>query len=182
MKTLKIALQIVGLLILIGMVAIATLRFQRSSDDGATIVFPGGEIIAGDLHTGVEPDWRFTDEIFTVELQLNDPVATRRIFIMESEGKIYVGSDYMKSLLGRIWKEWAFEADKGNNEGILRVNNVRYPRQLIRIKQGDVLDGIAAKMLTKYRGVATPVSPEAIAAERTRIEDGIVWVFELVPR
>ena len=25
-------------------------------------------------------------------------------------------------------------------------------------------------------------SPEAIAAERTRIEDGIVWVFELVPR
>jgi len=70
----------------------------------------------------------------------------------------------------------------GNNEGILRVNNVRYPRQLIRIKQGDVLDGIAAKMLTKYRGVATPVSPEAIAAERTRIEDGIVWVFELVPR
>ena len=121
MKTLKIALQIVGLLILIGMVAIATLRFQRSSDDGATIVFPGGEIIAGDLHTGVEPDWRFTDEIFTVELQLNDPVATRRIFIMESEGKIYVGSDYMKSLLGRIWKEWAFEADKGNNEGILAV-------------------------------------------------------------
>ena len=182
MKTLKIALQIVGLLILIGMVAIATLRFQRSSDDGATIVFPGGEMIAGDLHTGVEPDWRFTDEIFTVELQLNDPVATRRIFIMESEGKIYVGSDYMKSLLGRIWKEWAFEADKGNNEGILRVSNVRYPRQLIRIKQGDVLDGIAAKMLTKYRGVATPVSSEAIAAERTRIEDGIVWVFELVPR
>ena len=49
-------------------------------------------------------------------------------------------------------------------------------------RQGDVLDGIAAKMLTKYRGVATPVSPEAIAAERTRIEDGIVWVFELVPR
>ena len=182
MKTLKIALQIVGLLILIGMVAIATLRFQRSSDDGATIVFPGGEMIAGDLHTGVEPDWRFTDEIFTVELQLNDPVATRRIFIMESEGKIYVGSDYMKSLLGRIWKEWAFEADKGNNEGILRVSNVRYPRQLIRIKQGDVLDGIAAKMLTKYRRVATPVAPEAIAAERTRIEDGIVWVFELVPR
>ena len=46
MKTLKIALQIVGLLILIGMVAIATLRFQRSSDDGATIVFPGGEMLS----------------------------------------------------------------------------------------------------------------------------------------
>ena len=182
MKTLKIALQIVGLLILIGMVAIATLRFQRSSDDGATIVFPGGEMIAGDLHTGVEPDWRFTDEIFTVELQLNDPVATRRIFIMESEGKIYVGSDYMKSLLGRIWKEWAFEADKGNNEGILRVNNVRYPRQLIRIKQGDVLDGIAAKLLAKYGGMPTPVSAEAIAAERAKIEAGTSWIFELVPR
>jgi len=179
---LKIALQIVGLLILLGMVAIATLRFQRSGSDGATIVFPGGEMVAGELHEGAEPDWSFTDEIFTVELQLNDPMATRRIFITESEGKIYVGSDYMKSLLGRIWKEWAFEVDKGNDEGVLRVNNVRYPRQLVRIKQGDVLDGIAAKSLAKYRGIETPVSAEAIAAERKRIEDGIIWIFELAPR
>ena len=163
---------------LIGAVTIGTLRIQRSSADGATVVFPGGEMMAGELHTGAEPNWSFTDDIFTIELQLNDPMATRRIFILESEGKIYVVSGYMKSFLGKIWKEWAFDAD----EGVLRVNNVRYPRQLIRIEEGDVLNGVAAKLLAKYSGVPTPVSAEAIATARADIEDGNSWIFELTPR
>ncbi|MFT7471045.1 MAG: hypothetical protein ACI8XU_000939 [Kiritimatiellia bacterium] len=182
MKILKILLQIVGFVVLIGAVAIGTLRIQRSSADGATVVFPGGEMIAGELHMGPEPDWSFTDDIFTIELQLNDPMSTRTIFILESEGKIYVVSGYMKSFLGRIWKEWAFDADEGNDEGVLRVNNVRYPRQLVRIKEGDVLNGVAAKLLAKYSGVPTPVSAEAIATARADIEDGNSWIFELTPR
>jgi hypothetical protein len=177
-KILKIVLQMVGFVVLIGAVTIGTLRIQRSSADGATVVFPGGEMMAGELHTGAEPNWSFTDDIFTIELQLNDPMATRRIFILESEGKIYVVSGYMKSFLGKIWKEWAFDAD----EGVLRVNNVRYPRQLIRIEEGDVLNGVAAKLLAKYSGVPTPVSAEAIATARADIEDGNSWIFELTPR
>ena len=171
-----------GFVVLIGAVTIGTLRIQRSSADGATVVFPGGEMVAGELHTGAEPNWSFTDDIFTIELQLNDPMATRRIFILESEGKIYVVSGYMKSFLGKIWKEWAFDADEGNDEGVLRVNNVRYPRQLIRIKEGDVLNGVADKLLAKYSGVPTPVSAEAIATARADIEDGNSWIFELTPR
>lgn len=182
MNILKIALQVVGFIVLIGAVSISTLRVQRSSADGATVVFPGGEMIAGELHTGPEPDWSFTDSIQTIELQLNDPMATRRIFILESEGKIYVVSGYMKSLLGRVWKEWAFDADAGNDEGVLRVNNVRYPRKLIRVAEGDVLDGVAAKLLAKYSGVPTPVPAAAIAAARASIEAGDSWIFELAPR
>lgn len=182
MKILKIVLQVVGFVVLIGAVSIGTLRIQRSSADGATVVFPGGEMLAGELHTGPEPDWSFTDDIFTIELQLNDPMATRRIFIMEAEGKIYVVSGYMKSFLGKIWKEWAFDADEGNDQGVLRVNNVRYPRQLVRVKEGDVLNGVSAKLAAKYGGAPTPVSDEAIATTRANIEDGNSWVFELVPR
>jgi hypothetical protein len=181
-KILKIALQMLGFVVLIGAVTIGTLRIQRSSGDGATVVFPGGEMVAGELHTGPEPDWSFTDDIFTIELQLNDPMATRRIFIIESEGKIYVISGYMKSFLGKIWKEWAFDADAGNDEGVLRVNNVRYPRKLVRIEEGDVLNGVAAKLLAKYSGVPTPVSADAIATARADIEDGNSWIFELAPR
>ena len=182
MKILKIVLQMAGFVVLIGAVTIGTLRIQRSSADGATVVFPGGEMVAGELHTGAEPNWSFNDDIFTIELQLNDPMATRRIFILESEGKIYVVSGYMKSFLGKIWKEWAFDADEGNDEGVLRVSNVRYPRQLIRIEEGDVLNGVAAKLLAKYSGVPTPVSAEAIATARADIEDGNSWIFELTPR
>jgi len=181
-RILNIALQAVGFVVLIGAVTIGTLRIQRSSADGATVVFPGGELVAGELHTGPEPDWSFTDEIFTIELQLNDPMATRRIFILESEGKIYVVSGYMKSFLGKLWKEWAFDADEGNDQGVLRVNNVRYPRQLVRIKEGDVLNGISAKLLAKYSGIPTPVSAAAIATARADIEDGNSWIFELAQR
>tara|TARA_R110001592_G_scaffold1277_3_gene7510 strand:+ start:2039 stop:2587 length:549 start_codon:yes stop_codon:yes gene_type:complete len=181
-KIIKIVLQVVGFVVLIGAVAIGTLRIQRSSADGATVVFPGGEMLSGELHVGPEPDWSFTDDIFTIELQLNDPMSTRRIFILESEGKIYVISGYMKSFLGKIWKQWAFDADAGNDQGVLRVNNVRYPRQLVRVKEGDVLNGVAAKLLAKYNGVPTPVSAQAIATARADIEDGNSWVFELVPR
>ena len=88
----------------------------------------------------------------------------------------------MKSFLGKIWKEWAFDADEGNDEGVLRVNNVRYPRKLVRIKDGDVLNGVSSKLLAKYSGVPSPVSAEAIAAARADIENGNSWIFELAPR
>jgi len=171
-EILKTLLQSVVFIALISLVALGTLRTQRSGADGATIV----------LHTGPEPDWSFTDNISTIELQLNDPISTRRIFILESEGKIFVVSGYMKSFLGKIWKEWAFDADEGNDEGVLRVNNVRYPRQLVRIKDGDVLNGVSSKLLAKYSGVPSPVSAEAIAAARADIENGNSWIFELAPR
>tara|TARA_B100001971_G_C17967507_1_gene420632 strand:+ start:48 stop:320 length:273 start_codon:yes stop_codon:yes gene_type:complete len=87
----------------------------------------------------------------------------------------------MTTMLGRLWKEWAFEADQGNNQGVLRVDGVRYPRSLVRITEGDVLDGVSAKLITKYGGAPT-APPQAIAASRAGIEAGNSWVFELVPR
>ena len=53
---------------------------------------------------GPEPDWRFTNQVQTVELQLNEPPSSRLIWIVESEGRIYVASGYMSSFLGRLWK------------------------------------------------------------------------------
>lgn len=182
MKALKISGQIIGFVVLIFLVALVTLRFQYSNADGPSILFPGGEMTSGELHTGPEPDWSFTDDIFTIDLQLNDPMASRRIFILESEGKIYVVSGYMRSFLGRLWKEWAFEANEGNNEGVLRVNGVRYPRRLVRITEGDVLNGVAAKLATKYGGAPAPASEQVIRDTRASFESGDTWVFELQPR
>ena len=182
MKTVKIILQVLGILLLIPAVAMATLRFDNRNADGPSILFPGGEMTSGELFTGPEPDWSFTDTIPTIELQLNDPMASRLIYILESEGKIYVISGYMNSFLGRLWKEWAIEADAGNDEGVLRVNGIRYPRRLVRIEQGEALNGVAAKLLTKYSGMSPPVPPAAIQAARAGIEAGNSWVFELQPR
>ncbi len=179
-KAMQIGLQVLGVLLLIPLVTLATLRFENRSADGPSILFPGGEMTSGTLHSGPEPDWGFTQDIQTVELQLNDPMASRLIYILESEGRPYVISGYMSTWLGRIWKEWAVEADQGNNEGVLRVNGVRYPRKLVRVEQGDALDGVARNLLQKYSGMPNP-PPEAIAAARGSIESGNSWVFELQP-
>ena len=62
------------------------------------------------------------------------------------------------------------------------MKNIRYPRQLVRIKQGGVLNGVAAKLLAKYGGVPTPVSAKSIASERAKIEDSTSWGFEFIAR
>ena len=57
MKILKIILQVAGILLLIPAVAMATLSFGNRNNDGPSIIFPGDELVSGDLYTGPEPDW-----------------------------------------------------------------------------------------------------------------------------
>jgi len=170
-KILKILLQVVGVLVLMLATAIVTLRIEHRNADGPSILFPGGAFTTGEIYSGPEPDWRFTDDIPVIELQTDEPLSSRRTWIMESNGKIYVPSGYMRSFLGRIWKDWAFQAAEGDGYGAIRINGVRYPRRLVRITDGPELDGVVAKMRQKY----TPVTREAIEA-------GDIWIFELAPR
>ena len=179
MNILKVIAQIAGLFALIIGVTIVTLRIQNQDADGPSILFPGGALVSGELHAGPDPDWSFTDDTFTIELQLNDPLASRTIFVMESNGKIYVPSGYMTSFLGRIWKDWAFQADAGNSLGVARINGVRYERQLIRVKDEQILEGVAQKLAQKYAGGATE---ETLAELRRSFSDGETWIFELAPR
>ena len=179
MKALKIGLQVLGVFALILLITVVTLRTQNQDADGPSILFPGGKLVSGELHTGPDPDWSFTDELFTIELQLDDPLSSRRTFIMESDGKVYVPSGYMKSFLGRIWKEWAFQADEGDGLAMIRINDVRYERRLIRLRSGAEVEGVAAKLAEKYGGGA---SAEAVEGISQSVADGNLWLFELAPR
>jgi len=71
-----------------------------------------------------------------------------------------------------IWKDWAFQADLGDGLAVARIEGVRYEQQLLRIKQGSALDGIVAKMVSKYGPGAT----------RAAVEAGDIWIFEMAPR
>jgi len=137
MKALTITLQALGLLLLIPAVAMATLRIENANNDGPSIAFPGGTLVSGELHIGPEPDWRFTGDIDTVELELVDSGSSRLIWIQDANGKAYIASGYMQSFFGRLWKHWAVEADQGSGLAVLRIGDTRYERQLIRIHEGD---------------------------------------------
>ncbi len=178
MGALKIIGQILGLMALLLLVTIVTLRAANQNADGPSILFPGGELVSGELHTGPDPDWRFTDDIFTIELQLDNPLSSRTIFVMEAQGKVYVPSGYMKSFLGRIWKDWAFQADEGDGLGVARIDGVRYQRKLIRVKNDLEIEAVAAKLAAKYGGG----SAEAQAGIKASISNAETWIFELAPR
>ena len=176
---LRILLQIIGLLLLILGLTIVTLKLANRNADGPSILFPGGALVSGPLHSGPEPDWSFTDDVFTIELQLEKPLSSRRIFVMESDNKVYVPSGYMRSMLGKIWKDWAFQADAGDGLAVARIEGTRYQRRLVRIKDSAIVEGVAAKLAQKYAGGA---SPEAIAQIMQSVADGDSWLFELAPR
>ena len=171
-NVLLIALQLVIILVTIPAVALATLSFENRNNDGPSILFPGGELVSGDLYSGPEPDWSFTDDVATVHLQLDDPLSSRLIWINESGSKIYITSDYMGTWLGRQWKHWAVQAFEGEGLAVLRINGVRYERKLIRRFYSPELDGVIAKKIQKYRSRIT----------KEAIESGETWVFELAPR
>ncbi len=161
---------VVGVLILIPAVAIGTLLVSGRNSDGPSAVFGGGPLVAGELVTGPEPDWSFARDVGTIELQLLDPPRSRLIWIVESEGKIYVVSGYMGSAIGRLWKRWPAQAER-DGRAIVRIAGKRYERTLVRIKTGAVVEGVTAELRRKYGSGTTPAA----------IEAGTTWLFELAP-
>ena len=168
--TVRKVLLVVGVLVLIPVLALSALAVSSRFSDGPSALFSGGPLVAGELVTGPEPDWSFVGDVFTIELQLLDPPRSRVIWIADHEGKLYVVSGYMNGFLGRLWKKWPAQAEL-DGRAILRIDDKRYERQLVRIKSGAVLEGVTAEFSRKYGGM----TPASIESEST-------WLFELAPR
>ena len=172
MKILITIAQFLGLAILVTAVVVITLWLDARGDDGPSVIFRGGVFTSGEIYQGPEPDWSFTDDIRLVELQLDATQDSRTTFIIESNGRIFVTSDYMGTELGRMWKKWAVEAAQGDGAAEIRIGNTRYLRTMRRITEGPELDWVIEKKRTKYRLL---INHELIAS-------GEVWVFEFEPR
>jgi len=165
------ALIIVICLLSIPAAAIGTSALKARLGDGPNRFFSGGPLVAGDLHTGPDPNWSFLDDIQTIELQLIDPPRSRRIWATHHEGRLYVWSGYMGSTVGRLWKGWPVQAEQ-DGRAVLRIDGTRYDRQLARITSGPILDGITAAIRAKYPSQLT----------REGVESGDSWLFEARPR
>ena len=124
-------------------------RDKERFADAPTACFPAVLWSAASC-TGVpEPDWQFVNTIPTIEMQLEEPSNSRRIWTVEHDGKLYVWSGYMSSTVGRLWKRWPVQAERNGN-AIFRIEGTRYLRTLERIQTGEELDGIAAAISAKY--------------------------------
>ncbi|MDE0764408.1 MAG: hypothetical protein OSB20_12165 [Porticoccaceae bacterium] len=163
---------VIGLwLLLILTTAIVTAAVKQRSADGPNRVFSGGALVSGKLYSGVEPNWSFINDIDTLELQLLNPEQSRRIWTASVDGKIYVWSGYMNSMVGKLWKSWPAQAER-DGRAIVRIDGVRYERQLVRIKSGAGLEALTSLLNEKYASTATPAA----------IDSGDLWMFEAAPR
>ena len=165
------ALIVVGCLLLIPLAAVLTAAAKQRFADGPNRVFSGGPLVSGELHLGPEPDWSFVEDIPTIELQLDDPPRSRRIWTTEHDGKLYVWSGYMGTTVGRLWKRWPVQAER-DGRAVIRIDGTRYQRQLVRIESGPILAGISQAIRDKYPSQVT----------RASVEAGGSWVFEAAPR
>ena len=163
---------VIGLwLLLILTTAIVTAAVKQRSADGPNRVFSGGALVSGKLYSGVEPNWSFINDIDTLELQLLNPEQSRRIWTASVDGKIYVWSGYMNSMVGKLWKSWPAQAER-DGRAIVRIDGVRYERELVRIKSGAGLEALTSLLNEKYASTATPAA----------IDSGDLWMFEAAPR
>ena len=78
----------VALIPVTAVTAILTAAAKQRLSDGSDFVFSGAPLVSGELHTGPEPDWSFTNDIVTIELQLEDPPRSRTIRVGEHDGKL----------------------------------------------------------------------------------------------
>ena len=174
MNVLKQSLFGLCILILVSITAIGTAALKARSSDGPTLLFSGGPLISGPLIGGPEPDWQFTDQIDSVELQLLGTRTSRKVWIHQYDGKIYVMSGRRDTFLFQLWFTWPVHAAE-DGRAIVRIDGKRYRRQMRRVRSGPELDGITAALREKY-------SDDGAAANRKDVEDGVFWLFELAPQ
>jgi hypothetical protein len=136
-------------LVLVFSVAVITAAVKQRFEDGPNRVFSGGALIQGALYQGPEPDWSFVNEIATIELQLLQPEQSRRIWVASVSGRLFVWSGYMNSFMGKLWKQWPLQAER-DNRAVVRIDGKRYERQLVRVREGGVLDDLTAIINEKY--------------------------------
>ena len=160
MKLLRNLIIILFCLLLIPIAAVATAGAKQRFEDGPNRVFSGGPLVAGDLHTGPEPDWSFVNTVPTIEMQLLNPAQSRRIWTVEYDNNLYVWSGYMGSTVGRLWKRWPVQAEQ-DGRAVIRINGIRYERQLERIESGAILDPVSAAITNKYPSQTTRAAVEA---------------------
>ena len=168
----KAVLRILGVAFAVLLISIAGLAVGARFHDGPIAIVAGGPFESGELATGPEPDWSFVHEVREVEFQLLDPPRSRTTWILDHEGKAYIPCGYMTTWWGRLWKRWPHEAAK-DPRILLRIDGKLYPRRLVRIEEGPVVEPLLAELSRKYAG-GSEIPMDAVTS-------GYLWLYELAP-
>ena len=167
----KIVLKVLGGLVAVVVLFLVYARFH----DGPIAIIAGGPFSSGELYSGPEPDWSPMRTRAEVEFQLVEPPRSRITWIAEHDGKPYIVSGYMNTTFGKLWKKWPHEIAK-DDRILLRVDDVIYERQLVRIMEGPMVKPVLEQLSQKYLNGASFGNADEVIA------NGDAWLYEVAPR
>ena len=158
--------------------------------DGPIGPFPGGALRAGPLVSEARIDWSFAegvDRIVLAELQLVDPLGSRKTGILVHRGQLYAPCDlgfiwrrlplYYRWLMHFVWsvKRWHEDALR-DGRAVIRIHGTRYERQAVLETDPEVIAALSShseRMAESFFGLrfeTRPPDPETM------------WFFRLDPR
>lgn len=159
----------VGAVLLIAGVTLTAARFA----DGPWALISGGPFTTG-TPAGAPDAVALTDRL-EVEFELLANESSRTTWIMQANGRLFIPSGYMDTLLGDIWKHWPYEAEE-DGRAILRVDGNLHTMTMKRIMQDPDLEQVLSEIKRKYGAAFDgPVIPTST------VTSGSLWIFELVP-
>lgn len=159
-------------LIPIGVICLAVVLFLAGMrfHDGPIEIVSGGPFTTGTPAESPD-DWGFLRDRFTIEFQTLHPATSRTTWCAVKDGRLFIVSGYMTTILGRIWKHWPYYV-ADDDRVILRIDGKLYKERLVRIQSGELVAPVMAEFGRKYNFVGVP---EAVTS-------GYTWMFEVVRR
>jgi hypothetical protein len=136
----------------------------------------GGPFRSGDV-VASPSDWSFLRDREEVEFQTLSPSTSRTVWVTVVDGRLFIVSGYMNSVLGRLWKQWPAYMDE-DNRVLLRVDGRIYEQRLDRITGGPDIAPVMAELGRKYAGGSGEIRPGSEVA----VTSGSIAMFEVVPR
>lgn len=149
---------------------IAAVLLYANGHDGPIEIIAGGEFQTGEV-VEAEPDWSEFKDHETAELQLLTPPQSRLLWIAVFDNKPYILSSFMNTGYGKVWKHWPLQAEE-DPRALLRIEGKIYARELVRLDEAEVPDGVIDEFNHKY----------GLGLDREGITNGSTWVYFLAPR
>ena len=165
----KSALRLFSFVILVAFAAMIIAAIAARFSDGPLGPFKGGPFESGERVQHSLKNWDMYRGVREVDLQLEQPPNSRRVWIIVDEGDIYIPSGFIKTV--PIWKQWPHEA-MDDGRALLRVDGKIYPVLLVRVEN----PALRLKLLKQASAKYDLPAPEGIPDP----ED--TWVFRLDPR
>ena len=160
-------------ILVISALLIAAFLAAARRGDGPIAIVAGGPLTSGELLPSSGVDFSFVEDMETIEIQLLEPPRSRTTWVIFDEGFLYVPAGFMTL---PVWKQWPHEALR-DGRAIVRIDGIRYPFLLERVKDRKTWQKIGLSSATKYTPRETGSNPEPGPEKWNEL-----WIFRLTPR